>query len=384
MPPTFKFIFMICFIPLVSFIGGTIYSGAFPELSLVFNVSPTLIKFSLTVYFIGMICGTILSGLLSDLYGRLYILLFFLILFCLSSLFCGFSVSIEWFLIGRFFQGLGSAAGPIIIISLVADRFDGSNYKTLIAYVLIMMGIGPGFAPVLGSFILHFFDWKSIFYFLTILGLLAIGLILSVGIKKRVNQEGLKRTLQEYTFFYKHPSFRYYCLIISALYGGFSAIFVICPYIFRLHYGWSIVEFAWVGLALALADSLGAFLNEKFIEKAGSKNIVLAGLTISTVALVLLSFIGLPSDGIGFLAMATLFVLGASFASAALTTDAIKLNPNFTGIASSLVYLTKFILCSVVLVIVLFFSASLLTINLFVFSALLMSCFGYFKICKSL
>lgn len=384
MPVTFRFILMICFIPLVSFMGGTIYAGAFPELGLVFDVSSTLIKFSLTVYFIGMIFGTILSGLLSDLYGRLYILLFFLVLFCISSLFCGFSVSIMWFLVGRFFQGMGSAAGPITIISLVADQFDGPHYKKLVSYVLIMVGIGPGLAPIIGSLILHFFDWSGIFYFLTILGIVALGLVLSVGIKKHVSQQGLQEALQEYTAFIKHPFFRYYCLIISVLYGAFNAILVICPYIFRLHYGWSIVEFAWVGLALALGDSLGAFLNEKFNEKAGSKKIVLAGLSISVGALVLLFFIGLPFDGICFLGITTLFVIGGNLTAASLTTDAIKLNPHFTGIASSLVYLTKFILCSIVLVLVLFFPASLWTINLFIFSALLISAFGYLKIRKVL
>src|ERR1700722_15027157 len=148
---SFKLTLMICFIPLISFIGGTIYAAAFPELSLIFNVSSTLIKFSLTIYFIGMILGTILAGLLSDLYGRLFVLVFFLALFCLSSLFCGFSLSIDWFLVGRFFQGIASAAGPIITISFVADYFEGESYKKYISYILIMLGIGPGFAPIIGS-----------------------------------------------------------------------------------------------------------------------------------------------------------------------------------------------------------------------------------------
>lgn len=375
---------MIFFIPLISFLGGTIYEGAFPELSLIFDVSATLIKFSLTIYFIGMIFGTILSGLLSDLYGRLYILMFFLILFSISSVFCGFTVSIEWFLVGRFFQGVGSAAGPITIISLIADRFEGASYRKLVAYVLIMVGIGPGLAPILGSFILHFFDWKGIFYFLTILGLLALGLVLSVGIKKRVHQQGLKGALQQYTIFINHPYFSYYCLIIGVLYGAFNAIILICPYIFRLHYGWSIVEFSWVGLALAFGDGLGAFLNKILVGKTESKKIVLTGLSISSVALVLLFFIGLPHYGIWFLAMTTLFVIGANLTAASLTTDAIKLTPQFPGIASSLVYLSKFIICSIVLVLILFFPASLFTINLFILLGLLFSFYGYLRIRKVL
>lgn len=384
MSESFKFTLMVCFIPLVSFIGGTIYTAAFPELSLVFNVSSTLIKFSLTIYFIGMIFGTILSGLLSDLYGRLYILSFFLILFCLSSLLCGFSLSFSWFLVGRFFQGVASAAGPITIISLVADRFEGENYTKYVSYVLIMLGIGPGFSPIMGSFILHVFDWRGIFYFLTFSGLLVLGLVFSIGIEKKTIRPPVNEALLEYIVFIKNPFFRQYCLIIGALYGAFNSILIVSPYIFRLHYGWSIVEFAWVGFALAIGDSLGAFLNDIFIKKERSQTIVLSGLAIAAMALVLLFFMGLPQSGIWFLLITSFFLVGGNLTAACLTTNAVKMNPQFTGISSSLVYLSKFMLCSVVLVFVLFLPNDLLTINIFIFSALLVSFLGYLKIRKVL
>ena len=380
MSASFKFILMICFIPFVSFIGGTIYTAAFPELSLVFDVSSTLIKFSLAIYFIGMVLGTIFSGLLSDLYGRLYILVFFLILFCISSLFCGFSLSISWFLVGRFFQGAASAAGPIIIISLVADRFEGETYKKFVSYVLIMLGLGPGFAPVIGSFILHFFEWRVIFFFLTLTGVLALLLVLSVGVEKKVMAFGAREALHQYTAFIKNPFFCYYCLIIGALYGAFNAILIISPYIFRLHYGWSIIEFAWVGLALAFGESLGAFLNDLFIEKNGSRKIAFVGLLISLIAFIMILFSGLPLNGIWFLLLITLFIMGGNLASACLTADAVKMDPQFTGISSSLVYLAKFSICSIVLIFILLLPNSLFTINLFILLSLLISFFAYLKI----
>lgn len=375
-----KFTLMVCFIPLISFIGGTIYTAAFPELSLVFDVSSTLIKFSLTIYFIGMIVGTILSGVLSDLYGRLYILTFFLMLFCLSSLFCGFALSFHWFLVGRFFQGIASAAGPITIISLVADRFEGADYKKYVSYVLIMLGIAPGLAPILGSFILHVFDWRGIFYFLTACGLLGLGLVLSVGIEKKQSRPKLTEALVEYISFIKNPFFRQYCLIIGVLYGAFNSILIVSPYIFRLHYNWTIVEFAWVGLGLAIGDSLGAFLNDILVEKNGSQRIVLSGLAVGAMAFVLLLSMGLPQNGIWFLVIASFFVVGANLTAACLTANAVKMNPQFTGISSSLVYLAKFMLCSVVLVLVLLLPNDLLTINLFIFASLFISFLAYLNI----
>jgi len=330
-----------------------------------------------------MIIGTVLSGALSDRYGRLYILVFFLSLFCVSSLICAFSTSIYLFLLGRFLQGIGSAAGVIILISLVADRFEGADYKKFISYILITLGLSHGVAPMMGIFILNYFDWKAIFYFLTLCGVLSLLLVFSVGIKKEIHSQKLKDIFREYMTFIKDPFFLHYCLIIGALYGAFNAIIIISPYIVRIHYGWTITDFFWVGLAFAVGDSVGAYLHE-FFAKQGSRKIVLIGLFLATISLLLLLIVGLPDNALGFLGLATLFILGSNITAACLTTNAVKVNPQFTGIASSFVYLAKFMMCSLVLILVIFLPNELITINFFILFSLILSGIGYLKIRRRL
>ncbi len=375
-----SFSLIICFISFLGFMGGTIYIAAMPELSQVFHVPSPLINFTLTIYFIGFIFGTAFSGPLSEVYGRIEVITLFLFLYCASNLLCSFSHSLSWFATGRFLQGLGSAGGPIIAIALVADRYEGSDYYKVISLILIMIGLGGGTAPIFGSLILNFFGWKSIFYILTTLGILALLFVFFGKIDSRAKHKKFNETFRKYRFFMTHPLFRYYCLMIGVLYGAFYAFIIISPYIFRLQYGWSIIEFAWIGVALAFGEGLGSFLDEELIEKIGSQKIFITGLVIVSIALLLLTFFGHPSQGIWVLLMVTLFTIGANLTSSCLVVRAVKMEPKFTGIASSLINLSKIILASLVLVLVLFLPNTLEVVDGFILVSLGICVLVYIKI----
>lgn len=377
-------IFMVCFISFLGFIGGTIYLAAFPELSETFSTSATLIKFSLTIYFIGLILGTIFSGPLSDTYGKPLILRLFLLLFISSSLLCALSPSIPWFLTGRLLQGIGNAGGPIVVTAAVASQYKGLIYNKIITYILIMFALGPGAAPILGSFILLYFDWRTIFYFLTLSGMLAFGMSFYLKISEDRETRKIVEALREYHFFIKDPTFRYYLLMIGVLYGAFYAFAVTSPYIFRLHYGWSITEFAWVGVAIAIGNSLGSFLNEKLIEKIGSRKVLLTGLTIIALSILMLFLMGTTTHGVWLLILLCLFMVGGNLTSSFLTEKAIKVDIGFTGISSSLVNLSKVTLASLILILVLFLPETIQSVNFFLGVAFLICVLGYIRVRKFL
>ena len=372
--------FMACFVSFLGYFGGTIYIAALPELSQVFQVSTAFIKFSITIYFIGLILGTVLSSLFSEIYGRMKALTFFLSLSFVSGLMCGFSLTMPWFLAGRLLEGIGHAGGPILIMAIIADHFEGVAYHRLISFVIVMTSLGPGIAPIFGSVILQFFDWRVIFYILAALEALALGLWLYIKIEPVVVRRKITETFQEYIFFLRHPFFKYYCLVIGSLYGAFYAFLVISPYIFRLHYGWDIIDFVWVGLALAVANSLGSILNKELVDKIGCHKIFLIGIAIIITAFFLLLTIGLPSHGTWLLLMISLFVIGDNLISSCLTADAVKLGAQYTSIAASLINLSKCIIVAFILFLVLFLPATLVTVNYFILGSILICIFGYLKI----
>ena len=208
----FRFNLMLYVISFLCFMGGTVYLAALPDLGLLFHVSSSYVKFSLTIFFIGLLFGTLHAGPFSEVYGRFRVLVLFLIIFSAASLLCGLADSIWWFLIGRFFQGFGLASGPIISIALVADRYKGAEYTKYLAYVLMMLGLGGGAGPILGSFILHYLTWECIFYILTAVGILSLGLVFSTKNSIPFHKRQLTEVLSEYNFFLKHKTFVYYCL----------------------------------------------------------------------------------------------------------------------------------------------------------------------------
>lgn len=382
MPKEGLFIVAACFISLFGYMGSSVYIAAFVDLGQVFHVNPSFIKLSITIYYVGLVIGTVLAGPLSEGYGRKRALIFFLLLFSGSSLLCGLAPSIEWFLGGRLLEGIGNAGGPILVMAIVADRYEGEAYRKVITYLLVVTSLGPGISPIFGSFFLYFFEWRIIFYLLVIFGILALGLIcgtIDMDAKKREKSA----TFREYLVFIKDPFFRYYCLMIGALYGAFYTFMVVSPYIFYLHYGWRSIDFAWVGLGLAFANSLGTIMSEELAKSMKSKRILLIGFAIIATAFLLFFLIGLPPLGAWFLLIATLFAIGQNLTTSCLTADAMKRIPQFSNVASSLLRLSRDSAVALTLCIVPFLSETLAVINFFILVALVLSILGYLRLLHS-
>lgn len=380
MSETSRFTFFVSFIAFLGFIGGTAYLAAFPDLGKTFEVSPAFIKLSLTLYFVGLILGSLFSGPLSDIYGRKPILMSFLLLFICSSLLCALSPSISWFLVGRLLQGIGNSGGPIIVIATVADKYTGKTYYKILSFILIMLALGPGVAPILGSFILHFFEWRMIFYIFAFLGIIEIIMAYSMGIAPPRKRREIKETLHEHLVFLKNPLFRYYWIMVGVLYGAFYAFAVMSPYIFLIHYKWSTLDFAWVGLSLAFGNGLGVFLENELIEKLGSYNIIFTGLMSMSIALLTLFLLGSPLHGEWLLLLATLFMIGANLTSSCLTAEAVKIDAQFTGIGSSLINLSKTLHACLVLYLAIFLPETIQVVTFFLLAAFLICVLGYLKI----
>ena len=65
---------------------------------------------------------------------------------------------------GRFFQGVGVAAGIAIVRTMVRDRFRGQQYMIIASNISVIFSIGPAIAPAIGGYLQHMYGWHSIFY----------------------------------------------------------------------------------------------------------------------------------------------------------------------------------------------------------------------------
>ena len=138
-----------------------IYLPSLPTLVRYFGTTDATVQLTLPTFFIGLALGQLFYGPLSDRFGRRPPLLAGIALYTLASAACALAPSIEALLIGRFVQALGGCAGMTIAMAVVRDRFDPREGARTFSLLMLVMGIAPILAPLIGGWILVLLDWQA-------------------------------------------------------------------------------------------------------------------------------------------------------------------------------------------------------------------------------
>ena len=151
------------------------YLPGLPAMMADFAVSPSMIQLTLTASMAGMAAGQIISGPVSDKKGRRRPLCLGMAIFSLSSLACILSHTIYWLLLFRFIQVFSGGAGIVIARAIARDLCRGTALTKLFSMLMLVNGLAPILAPVIGGQILRFSSWRGIFWLLV-----SIGIVLAV------------------------------------------------------------------------------------------------------------------------------------------------------------------------------------------------------------
>lgn len=149
-----------------------------PTLEKVLGTNLKDMQWIMNIYTIG--CTTVLmaAGTLADKYGRKRILLITLVLFGIASLICGLAQSIPVLIVSRFFQGISGGAMLICQISALSHQFqEGKERSKAFGIWGIILGLGLGFGPIIGSAIVGLLSWKWVFLIHTPIAVLAAILV---------------------------------------------------------------------------------------------------------------------------------------------------------------------------------------------------------------
>ena len=143
------------------------YLPALPTIAREFRVDASVVQSSLAAYFIGIAIGQAFYGPLSDRLGRKPILYLGLALFMISSIGCALADSVDALIAFRFLQALGGCAPIVIPRAIVRDHFDQAGSVRMLSVLMLVMGLAPILAPLIGGQLLIHFGWRAVFWLLT-------------------------------------------------------------------------------------------------------------------------------------------------------------------------------------------------------------------------
>lgn len=240
------------------------YLPALPQMTLDFSTTPSIIQLTLTSWLIGLAIGQVIAGPLSDIYGRTRPLVFGLIIFTISSVACIFAPSIELFIFARFIGGFAASSALVVSRAIASDIYKGTMLTKFLATVMIIQGLAPIIAPVLGGQLLRFFSWISVFIILTLAG---IGITLLSLLKYKETLPEEKRLKGDIAHIVKvffslcaRPYFASLCAIQFFVFCSLFAYISGMPFMLQGIYNFTPQDvslvFAFVGIGMMIAGKI--------------------------------------------------------------------------------------------------------------------------------
>jgi len=139
------------------------YLPAFPQIQANLHASLLEVQQTLTVYMLAFAGMVLWHGALSDAFGRRNVILTALVVFALATFGCAASHSVHYLWIFRILQGVSAGAGGVVGRAIIRDLYADAPAARLLSLVTMIFSIAPAVAPVLGGWIVTFFDWRTIF-----------------------------------------------------------------------------------------------------------------------------------------------------------------------------------------------------------------------------
>ncbi|MER7534631.1 Bcr/CflA family multidrug efflux MFS transporter [Streptomyces sp. NPDC097704] len=148
------------------------YLPALPEVTGALRAPAATVQLTLTACLAGMALGQLVVGPMSDKWGRRRPLLTGMAVYVLATAVCALAPSAELLIGFRLLQGLAGAAGIVIARAVVRDLYDGVEMARFFSTLMLISGVAPIIAPLIGGQILRITDWRGVFYVLTVIGVL--------------------------------------------------------------------------------------------------------------------------------------------------------------------------------------------------------------------
>ena len=331
---------LLAVIVAVPVIGMTIISPALTLIKNDLDISFSDTQLVLTLYFIFLALGQILSGPFSDKYGRKPILILGATIYSISAFAASYSSNIEILLILRCIQGFGAAACLSVGRTILSDCFEISEAAKQMSKMTAIMAIIPISCFIFGGFLAEFLGWRINLIALGVISLILIiliSLLLQETLLNKAKSVSFKNIFLVYKRLIKNNSFNFFTITTAMQTSMFFAMNGFMPYEFERK-GVSISEFGiWFSLT-SVGYIFGNIINSKLTPMVGLEKMCFVG-TVCSFCTVFIFFLNNNLGENGPLTLSLICVLfGCSngFAVANSMTGAINSSKLNKGAASGL------------------------------------------------
>jgi DHA1 family bicyclomycin/chloramphenicol resistance-like MFS transporter len=317
------------------------YLPSFPDMARDFAVAPWALQQTLSVYLSSFAAMTLVYGPLSDAFGRRRVVLAGLALYAASSVGAALAANLGMMLAMRVGQGLAAGAGVVIGRAIIRDVFAGAQAQRVMSQVYLIFAVAPALAPVLGGWLHDALGWRSVFWFLAVLG---AGVWLAVWF-------GLPETLPPVGRQSAHPraiaagyarafaSTRFMLLVVT-LGFNFAAFFVYVassPDVIYRHLGRAAEDFGVLFIPAVAGLMTGSWLSGRTAGRLSAVQTAMTGygvMLLATGANLALAALTAPTP-LTVVGPLALYTVGMAFAMPSLNLLALDVFPTHRGLASA-------------------------------------------------
>ncbi|GAA5106081.1 multidrug effflux MFS transporter [Nocardia iowensis] len=168
--PSIAFLIMLGGLAAIGPFAIDIYLPALPAMTADLHTSASGVQATLTASIAGMALGQLILGPLSDSYGRRTPLLICLTVYTITSVVCMVAPNLPVLIALRALQAIAAAGGIVIGRAAVRDIAAGPAMARILSMLLLVIGISPALAPIVGAELLPFTHWRGLFGVIACLG----------------------------------------------------------------------------------------------------------------------------------------------------------------------------------------------------------------------
>lgn len=254
-PGTFALTALLAGLTAVGPLTTDMYLPSLPDIARQLTASSAQVQLTISAYLIGFAAGQIIYGPVSDRHGRKPVLIGAIALYCVASLACALSTSIEMLIVARAFQALGGSGGIVLTRAIVRDIYSGAHAGRELSVIGSVMALAPVLAPILGGLIQTAFGWRMTFLALVAAGLIGSAIVWSL-LPETLNKRAAERVsiasmLRSYRVVARNPGYLAYLAITAASYAGLFAWISGSAFVLQDLYGLAPFDF---GVAFALGS----------------------------------------------------------------------------------------------------------------------------------